>query len=67
MVDEKSQPYIDALEGVSETAELLVEELRMMAEGQGEYSRFIYMSPKIKGVWNAAADWIENSHLVSTH
>ncbi len=67
MTSDKSRPFKEALKGVADTPETLVEELRAMAEGQGEYSRFLYISPWIKGIWNAAADWIENSNRGSTH
>ncbi len=67
MADDKSQSYSGDSKIVSNNAERLVKELRLMAEGQGEYRCFFYMSPKIKGIWKAAADWIENAQRGSPH
>jgi hypothetical protein len=38
---------------------IIAAELRLMAAGDDRYSRFTYMSPWIKNIWNAAADIIE--------
>jgi hypothetical protein len=67
MTNNKSGPLRDALEDTANSAEMLVEELRMMAAGEGEYSRFLYVSPLVKGIWHAAADWIESANNRRLH
>lgn len=46
---------------------IIAAELRLMAAGEDRYSRFTYMSPWIKNIWNAAADIIDDLHKSRLH
>lgn len=56
--DEK-EPLQAGLDAVPDSPMIIAAELRLMAAGDDRYSRFTYMSPWIKNIWNAAADIIE--------
>lgn len=64
--DEK-EPMQAGLEAVPNSPAIIVAELRLMAAGDDRYSRFTYISPWIKNIWNAAADIIEDLHKKSLH
>ncbi len=49
-----------AFDAVPETPAIIVRELRAMAMAEGEYHRFAYLSARIKNIWRAAADLIED-------
>ncbi len=55
-------PFQAGLDGAANSAEIIAAELRLMAAGDDRYSRFTYISPWIKNIWNAAADIIEDSY-----
>lgn len=55
------------LEGAANSPAIIAAELRLMAAGEDQYSRFTYMSPWIKNIWNAAADIIEDLHKRQLH
>lgn len=57
--DDKEAPLQAGLEAAANSPEIIAAELRLMAAGDDRYSRFTYMSPWIKNIWNAAADIIE--------
>lgn len=57
--DDKETPLQAGLEAAANSPESIAAELRLMAAGDDRYSRFTYMSPWIKNIWNAAADIIE--------
>lgn len=65
--DNKKPPLQSGLEGVENTPAIIAAELRLMAAGDDRYSRFTYMSPWIKNIWNAAADIIEGLSKPSVH
>ncbi len=69
MTDEndKKEPMQAGLDAVPDSPAIIAAELRLMALGDDRYSRFIYMSPWIKNIWNAAADIIEDLHKKSLH
>lgn len=67
MTDGKSRAFQEGLNSVTDTAETLVAALRAMAAGEGEYSRFQYVSPWIRNIWRAAADWIEQTNRGHVH
>lgn len=48
-----------ALEGARNPKEAVADELRKMIAGEGEYKCFTYTSPRIKNVWAAAADLLD--------
>lgn len=56
-------PLESGLEGVSSSASVIAAELRLMAAGEGNYSRLSdEVSPWIKNIWSAAADMIERAY-----
>jgi hypothetical protein len=65
--DNEKDPMRAGLEGAANTPEIIAAELRLMAAGDDRYSRFTYMSPWIKNIWNAAADIIEDMNKRSMH
>lgn len=66
--DNKEQDPMQAgLDGAKEAPEIIAAELRLMAAGEDRYSRFTYMSPWIKNIWNAAADIIEDLNRKNLH
>lgn len=65
--DNKKTPLESGLESVENTPAIIAAELRLMAAGDDRYSRFTYMSPWIKNIWNAAADIIEEAYKQKLH
>lgn len=65
--DNKKPPLQSGLESVENAPAIIAAELRLMAAGDDRYSRFTYMSPWIKNIWNAAADIIEGLSRPSVH
>lgn len=65
--DSKVIPFQAGLDGAANSAEIIAAELRLMAAGDDRYSRFTYMSPWIKNIWNAAADIIEDMNKKNLH
>jgi hypothetical protein len=65
--DNKKDPMRAGLEGAANTPEIIAAELRLMASGEDRYTRFTYMSPWIKNIWNAAADIIEDAYKNKSH
>lgn len=65
--DDKETPLQAGLEAAANSPEIIAAELRLMAAGDDRYSRFTYMSPWIKNIWNAAADIIEESYKCRLH
>ncbi len=57
--NEEKDPLQAGLDAVPDSPMIIAAELRLMAAGDDRYSRFTYMSPWIKNIWNAAADIIE--------
>ncbi len=57
--EDPRDPLQAGLDAVKDTPAVIAAELRLMAAGEDRYSRFTYMSPWIKNIWNAAADIIE--------
>ena len=54
-----SIPFLDALASVPHTRAIITRELRRMARAEGPYKRFTYMTSRIKNIWLAAADIVE--------
>lgn len=54
-----SIPYLEGLAAVPHTRAIIARELRRMAAAEGPYKRFTYLTPRIKAIWGAAADIIE--------
>lgn len=68
MTDDNKKTLLQSgLESVENTPAIIAAELRLMAAGDDRYSRFTYMSPWIKNIWNAAADIIEDLHRKNLH
>ncbi|MGE0251884.1 MAG: hypothetical protein AB7G80_01360 [Dongiaceae bacterium] len=65
--DNKKDPMHAGLEGAANSPKIIAAELRLMAAGEDRYSRFTYMSPWIKNIWNAAADIIEDLNKKQLH
>lgn len=65
--NKEKEPMQAGLEGAANSPAIIAAELRLMATGDDRYSRFTYMSPWIKNIWNAAADIIEDLHKKSLH
>lgn len=65
--NEEQEPMQAGLEGAANSPAIIAAELRLMAAGEDRYSRFTYMSPWIKNIWNAAADIIEDLHKSRLH
>lgn len=65
--NEEQEPMQAGLEGAANSPAIIAAELRLMAAGEDRYSRFTYMSPWIKNIWNAAADIIEDLHKRQLH
>lgn len=65
--NEEQDPMQAGLLGAANSPEIIAAELRLMAAGDDRYSRFTYMSPWIKNIWNAAADIIEDLHKSQMH
>lgn len=56
-----------ALEAVEDGPLHIAHELRLMADAAPPYARFTYMSPMVKNIWRAAADFLEESHMGVKH
>lgn len=65
--NEEKEPMQAGLEAVPNSPAIIAAELRLMAAGDDRYSRFTYMSPWIKNIWNAAADIIEDLNRKNLH
>ena len=65
--NEEKDPMQVGLQGAANSPEIIAAELRLMAAGDDRYSRFTYISPWIKNIWNAAADIIEDMHKGRLH
>lgn len=65
--DEDLTPMQAGLQGAADSATIIAEQLRMMAAGDAQYKRFTYISPWIKNIWNAAADYIEENERKKLH
>ena len=50
-----------AIEGAQNPQKAVADELRKMVAGEGEYKCFTYTSPRIKNVWMAAADLLDEA------
>lgn len=65
--EEQKDPLQTGLDAVADSPMIIAAELRLMAAGDDRYSRFTYMSPWIKNIWNAAADIIEEQYKNRLH
>ena len=65
--DDDKTPLQAGLDSVADSPAIIAAELRLMAAGEDRYSRFTYISPWIKNIWNAAADVIEELHRGQLH
>lgn len=63
MKNKIDDPLESSLEGVSISASIIAMELRLMASGEGDYSKLSdEASPWIRNIWRAAADMIESAY-----
>lgn len=58
--NDKPDPLASGLSGLDAGPHHIAAELRLMADGQGRYSRFALVTPSIKNIWRAAADMLED-------
>lgn len=65
--NEKDDAIESALKAVPDGPLHIAQELRQMADAEPPYTRFTYMSPMVKNVWRAAADFLEQSHRGAKH
>ncbi len=66
--NEKCDDLLEAVfQSLPNAPKIIARQLRMIAASNGQYSIFVFVSPWIKNIWNAAADIIEDYERQKLH